>query len=53
MDLIDAGASSGVVSSALGHKDKTVALKVYANHFDQRDKRLRECVNEAARQRER
>ena len=51
MDPIDAGASAGVVSAALGQRDKTVALKVYANHFDQRDKRLRECVEEAARQR--
>jgi integrase len=51
MDLIDAGASAGVVSTALGHKDKTVVLKVYGNHFDQRDKRLRECVEAAAQQR--
>lgn len=51
MDLIDAGASAGVVSTALGHRDKTVVLKVYGNHFDQRDKRLRECVEAAAQQR--
>jgi integrase len=52
MDLIDAGASAGMVSTSLGQKDRTVALKVYANHFDQRDKRLRECLEEAARQRQ-
>jgi len=52
MDLIDAGATTGMVSTALGHKDLTVAPKVYANHFDKRDKRLRECLEEGARQRE-
>jgi integrase len=52
MDLIEAGASAGMVSTALGHRDKTVVLKVYGNHFDQRDKRLRECVEAAADQRE-
>ena len=45
-------ASAGVVSAAPGQSDKTAALKVYTNHFDQRDKRLRECAEAVARQRE-
>ena len=35
-DLIEAGASHGVVSALAGHRDPTVVLRVYGKHIEKR-----------------